>query len=227
MTTRRWGVAVALGVGVIVVLAALAAALTYSPLFEASTIRVEGSSRPDQQIIEAAGIQLGMNVYHLDADAAARLLMTDPWIRSASVRRQLPTTIVIEVSERSPVIVVAGQAVAADGTLLPGSPTAGLPEARMDIGEEVGADAIRWAASAAGSLDAQTQARLEYIVISYLDGTLSLRLRDGPPVRWGGPGDEVEKAAAVRALLDIHDRGRTMTSIDVSVPGSPSARFED
>jgi cell division protein FtsQ len=220
---RRWAVALALVVFVALVVAALGAAATYSPLFDASRIRVQGSSRPDRQILDAAGLTVGMNVYHLDTGAAERALLSDPWIRTVHVRRELPSTIIVEVEERVPVVVADGVAAAADGTALPGRAPHDLPPVRAAVGT-LEAGQVVWAAAAAGALDPATRARVEAIVVT-LDGSLMLTLDDGPLVRWGATGDDAAKAVALRALLRQHDGGRPMVTVDVSVPSAPSARF--
>ena len=52
------------------------------------------------EIRELAGVELGDQLLAVDADAVAKLLATHPWIASARVRRELPSVLAIEVSER-------------------------------------------------------------------------------------------------------------------------------
>lgn len=223
---RRWPVGVALIVIVIVGLAAAAAALTYTSLFDARRIRVEGSARPDADVIAAAGLDGDVNVFHLDTAAAEAALLADPWIQGAEVRRRLPHTVVIHVDERVPVLAVGERAYAADGTELPDTDVTGLPRARATTGE-VPDERIAEAAAAAGALSTALRADVGYVVIAP-DGELSLRLEDGPTVRWGEGGDASAKAAALEALLRYaQDRGRVVLTADVSAPNAPSARFDE
>jgi len=223
---RRWPVAVALVVLIVVTLGAAGAALTYTSLFDATRIRVEGSARPDATVISAAGLDGDVNVFHVDTRAAEAALLADPWIRSADVRRRLPHGLVIHVDERVPVLAVGGHGFAADGTDLPGADLAGLPLARATTGE-VPEERIPVAAAASGALTPALRADVGYVVIAP-DGELSLRLEDGPTVRWGTGGDVAAKAAALEALLRYADeRDRVMLTADVSAPNAPSARFAD
>ncbi|HYJ59959.1 MAG TPA: FtsQ-type POTRA domain-containing protein [Actinomycetota bacterium] len=224
---RRWPVAAAIAVLLVVTLAAVAAALTYTSLFRATRIRVEGSSRPDATVIAAAGLAGEVNVFHLDAGAAEAALLADPWVKAAEVRRALPHGVVIEVRERVPVLAVGERAVAADGTELPGAVASDLPRARGTMGE-IEASQVPAAAAAAAALSPALREQVGYVVIG-LDGDLSLRLDDGPSVRWGR-GDEqaAAKAAALEALLRYADeRDRVILTADVSAPKAPSARFDD
>ena len=137
-------------------------AITYTPLFEARHIRVEGavSLRPDA-VRSLAGIEPSTNVFHLQTQAVTASLLGDPWIASASVERDLPDTIVLSIVEREPVgmIEAMGEAsiLASDGTVLPASAatTSGvdtLPKVQAALGAP---DVAQRAAAAAllGALD--------------------------------------------------------------------------
>lgn len=52
------------------------------------------------QIVAAAGVTLGDRLLSLDTDEVAARLARHPWITAARVRRELPSTLVIEVTER-------------------------------------------------------------------------------------------------------------------------------
>jgi len=41
-------------------------------------------------VLDRSGIQLGQNIFKADTQAAAKKLRTNPWISTASVRRELP-----------------------------------------------------------------------------------------------------------------------------------------
>jgi cell division protein FtsQ len=96
---------VVLGVG-----AAIAARrhVTKSPRFALANLRVDGARhRSEGQIAAAAGVAIGQNVVDLDLEAARARLETDPWIERATLGRQLPATISIEVVEREAAAIVA------------------------------------------------------------------------------------------------------------------------
>jgi cell division protein FtsQ len=207
-------------------------AITYTPLFEARHIRVEGavSLRPDA-VRSMAGIEPSTNVFHLQTEAVAASLLSDPWIASASVQRDLPDTIVVSIVEREPVgmIDATGEPsiLASDGTILPASTATtsavdALPKVQAALGTPD--EAQRTAAAALlGALDPVVAHRVSELSVGQDLGT-SLTLRDGVTVDAGTPGDEAQKAVALRAVLRwAASGGHHLSSIDVSAPGAPSA----
>ena len=69
--------------------------------FQVETIEVSGNSRYTQeQVVEASGIQIGDNLYHMNKFQAAQDIREKlPYIGEVSIRRSLPSTIRITVSE--------------------------------------------------------------------------------------------------------------------------------
>lgn len=131
--TRLWG-GIKLAVGLLVVVAASGAiawgahrfALT-TPRFSVVEFAVEGNRRvSDDRVVRAAGLEAGRNIFEIDLDAAEQALLSDPWIESVRVARQLPGTVRIEMAERQ------AAAVAVLGTELYLVDTSGLPFKRLE-----------------------------------------------------------------------------------------------
>jgi len=207
------------------------AVATYTPLFHVRDIRVEGATTLSrEQVIGLAGIGPGSNVFHLDTDAVESALTADPWIAAATVERHLPGTVVIHVLERAPIarasLASSTTAIAGDGMILPGAPTAGLPEIRASVGELTAP--VR--TSAAEALDAMTpmlRARV-FAVVADPEGSLVMDLAGGLTVRYGTAGDEAAKAAALRSVLSwAAGQGVVLNDVDLSVPQAPSATLAD
>ncbi len=79
-----------------------------SSRFAVKTILVEGAAHRSQpDVAKKAGVELGKNVFSIDLEAARRGLLSDPWIERASVDRKLPGTLLIHVTEREPLALVA------------------------------------------------------------------------------------------------------------------------
>lgn len=78
--------------------------LTTSPAFAIDRIDVKGLSRMERaELLDAAGIDLGVNVFaRSPGDVKARLLR-HPWIAEATVSRRLPGSFALEVREREPI----------------------------------------------------------------------------------------------------------------------------
>jgi cell division septal protein FtsQ len=86
-------------------------------------------------VVARAGALRGQNIVRADLVAARRRLLDSPWIADATLRRQLPSTIEIQIVERRPVALArlargGLQLVAADGTVL--GPAAAI-QAGLDL----------------------------------------------------------------------------------------------
>ncbi|MDP9298853.1 MAG: FtsQ-type POTRA domain-containing protein [Actinomycetota bacterium] len=222
----RWVVALA----VCVVAAAGSFALTYTPVFRATTIQVEGAGSIGQRRLQTlSGVRFGVNVFRLDTAAVERRLEQDPRIETATVVRRLPSTVVIDVTVRVPVARIAdglggADVVGADGTRM-GAATTGkpLPELVWAGGRIPNQAGTRVAASAAAAMSTDLRGRVRRIVTA-ADGSIRLLLRSGVPVSYGPPTDLVAKGQAVEAVLRwASPQGRAITAIDVNVPGAPTA----
>lgn len=104
-SSRRPGRAY-LVISLIVILVALVMAMTV--FFRVHHITVQGNTRNSQEeILEAAGIQTGDNLFFVDLDAAGdRVLLQFPYLREVKLSRVLPDKIQMTVTEREPVGVV-------------------------------------------------------------------------------------------------------------------------
>lgn len=70
------------------------------------SVEVEGRHRAARQaILDALGVRRGVPILSVDLDAAKTRLEAIPWVRSASVERQLPDGLYIHLVEREPLAV--------------------------------------------------------------------------------------------------------------------------
>lgn len=77
-----------------------------SPRFALRELRVGAATHLDRDhIVALSGVTLGDRLLALDTDAVAVRLTRHPWIAAARVRRELPSTLIIEVTERRAVAV--------------------------------------------------------------------------------------------------------------------------
>jgi cell division protein FtsQ len=100
------------------------ALVTSSPSLRISRVVVHGHRylKP-ADVLSRVRMLDGENIVRADLEAARRRLLGSPWIADATIRRQLPSTIEIEVEERQPVALArlargGLQLVAADGMVL-------------------------------------------------------------------------------------------------------------
>ena len=108
------GVAVVVGISVAIAWGAHRYAIT-TPRFAIRQLDVRGNRHHSaDQLAHVAGIERGQNLFAVDAPAAEKKLLDNPWVRSAKVGRELPGTLRIEVTERD----VAAVTVLEDGLYL-------------------------------------------------------------------------------------------------------------
>lgn len=78
--------------------------LQTSPAFAIESIDVQGLSRMERpELLDAAGIKLGTNVFARSPEDVKARLLKHPWIAEATVSRKLPGSFAIRVREREPV----------------------------------------------------------------------------------------------------------------------------
>lgn len=79
-----------------------------SPAFAIATIELEGRARLEESdVLRAAGVSLGTNVFELSPEDVRARLERHPWIASAQVERRLPGTFRLTIVERTPSLVLA------------------------------------------------------------------------------------------------------------------------
>jgi len=82
-------------------------ALAESQTFRLTRLSLTGSEQLQRaEILKMAGIEPGMSLLKLDAEAVRQRLMASPWVSQARVRRVLPDELRIDLIERRPVAVV-------------------------------------------------------------------------------------------------------------------------
>jgi cell division protein FtsQ len=223
---RRWTIAAF----VVVLVATLAVAATYTALFAAKDIELRGSHRiPRPEVLSLARVNDRSNVFHLDAGAVERRLERDPRILEAHVTTSLPDRLMIEIVPRMPVAVVGTPEalVGADGVVIgPASDTVDLPALISPDGGPIAAGALATAAATAGALDPSLRGAVDAVVVTP-DGGLEVRLAAGFSASFGDASDLDAKAASLGALLAwVQERGVTVVSADLTVPGSPTAQLK-
>ncbi len=216
--------------GALLLLGGLAFGLTFTPMFHASDLRIEGEAHfSEAKILRIAGLNADTNLLHTDLSGAVRRLERQPWIARAAITRSLPHTLDIRIAERVPVArTVASDRpvlVSAGGTLMAGSGSAeGFPllSAADGVGE-LSDSALRTGAEAAAALPPALRPQVRTIDVD-TQGGLVLRTSSGIEVTYGDATQLEAKAQSLMAVLAWAEReGKGLATIDVTVPGSPTA----
>lgn len=217
-------------VAVAVALLVAAATVTALSMFRVRTISVRGSRHLTQnEVLRLAGVTKGTNILSLSPPSVARSLERDPWVLSATISKDLPSTVTVVVRERVPIAVARVgdvlRLVAADGTMLDEAPR----DARLPmIGAVKGAPppSSAGAGAAARAIAAMTPATRDQVsrVAVLSDGSLRVRLLGGAMVMYGTASELRAKAVSLEALLRWATRqGGHLATADVHVPSNPTA----
>ncbi len=202
-----------------VILLAVAGWIGYgTSLLGVREITVSGSqiAGPDA-VREAAAVAADTPLARVDTDEVADRVRALPSVAHVDVRRSWPHTLVIEVTERTAVAVVAGpdgfSVLSADGVVFnrvatPPAGTALLRLASPGPGDPSTVAALRVLAA----LSPRLRSELRELVAESPTG-LVLNLTDGRVIRWGDAERSDIKAAVATALLD-----RPGQTIDVTIP---------
>ena len=112
--TARWGLRLGIAGGVSYgALLGVQHAYDYattSPRFEARALVFEPTPHvSDAELRALMGITPGTNILSLEVDGLAEKVSEHPWVRRASVTRELPDTLIVEVEEHQPrAVLLAG-----------------------------------------------------------------------------------------------------------------------
>ncbi len=215
---------------------------TRSPLLDVDTIHVVGSRHTSAAVVvRATGVRRGDAMLDVDDGAVASRVRALPWVDTATVRREWPGTVTVDVTERRAVAAARGPSasatqetwflVDADGRLLARQSHAqeGLPAIEGGpFGDSPGATIDASGRGALAVARAIGPDRVPQIpVVAVVDGDqLELRLAGDSPGRSGGvvrfgPADQIrEKLLAVFTVLDHVDL-RGLAVLDVRVPSAP------
>jgi len=133
---RALGVILALG-GAIAVGRLLQHHLTTSKAFAIDRIDVQGLTRIErEELLDAAGIDIGTNVFARSPEDVQAQLLRHPWIASASVTRRLPGRFAISVREREPLALLVLEPCQSDLVNAPPASPAATSASDAGCGEE-------------------------------------------------------------------------------------------
>jgi cell division protein FtsQ len=224
----------------VTLLLALAAAavgalvLTQSPVLDIDRVRVSGTGHtaPDE-VIRASGVRTGEPMVGVDPGDVRRRVGELPWVDDVTVRRVWPSTVELEVTERSVAAMVQvtddrAAFVDTGGRVLSIEPRAGDAAAdlagplvltgvsgRLEEGELLPADARD-----ALTVAERVAERMPGVVAS-VSVDLDAALVGGGAIRFGSTEQLDDKVTAAKTVLDAVDTA-CLETLDIRVPGSPA-----
>lgn len=186
-----------------------------SPYFSLQNIEVAGNiSLKPLEIIEYSGLELGENIFQLDAVTAVNRINMCPKVKTVEARRVLPSTLVFTITERQPAALVVGQNgfIVVDLEAVYLEKVQALKDFQLPLisGVDVDADARPGASLATDGLNAALKLTtmlnpkfLENVAEIMAPSSLSLTLKtvQGVEVRFGEPRDLERKIGLMQSLL--------------------------
>ncbi|WP_144714501.1 FtsQ-type POTRA domain-containing protein [Curtobacterium pusillum] len=197
----------------------------FSPLMALQTIEIKGTNRVDEtQLRQALSDQVGTPLARLDFGAIKRDIAGFPLIESYVTEEAPPHTLVITVTERTPVVAVrSGKSfdlVDPAGIVVQSSPKqpANMPLADVG-GAKLGSSVFRTMTEVVLALPSTVRAQVTSVKATTADD-VTLSLKDGSTVVWGNPEQSDAKAALLAALVKDHAARNpgVVVEYDVSAP---------
>lgn len=218
--TRRRTIA---SVGVsLLVLAGITAAMPFTPMMPVHGVNVDGNAAlTPEQVEELTGIVPETPMGRVDVRAAAEGVAANPWVKSATVKRDWPSSIQVDVEEYTAVAFVAledgAHLIDAEGKdfLVADPPPGAMELVGPGIEDEEGKRAaVEIAASISEKARGQVEALDARGPYEYV-----LRLREGRTVAWGAAEDNANKALALESVLQMEG-----TEFNISNPELVTSR---
>lgn len=215
----------------------------HSSLFTIKSVFTRGNRVvSSQEIKKLAGIRPGTNIFDFDSRAAARAVLIIPRVKTAEIKRHLPSTVEIKVQERKPWALLVGKGYFAlmddEGVCLESRtsldmsawPLITLDNAppRFRPGQRLDPRSIKALRLIIDRVPAELAKSIsEYHCSS--DGQLTIYTLDGVEVRVGRPERLHEKMQYfIEAMkLDREDGpGNSLASIDLRFEGQPIVSYK-
>ncbi|MDE0803463.1 MAG: FtsQ-type POTRA domain-containing protein, partial [Acidimicrobiales bacterium] len=221
----------------VAVLALTAVIVLKSPILDVDEVAVTGARAVDAEaVIEATGVQTGSALLLVDLDAVQRAVEALPWVEEASVARDLPGALSIDIIERTPAAIGAADDGASvlvdpDGHVLGSADPAAFPASVPAIPTFVRVVATDAPPAPGGRVDASL---LEAIALAerlrgdpanvvaavHLEPTLRLELAGGGIVDFGDADGVDGKVDAFRTIHARVDQA-CLELLDLRVPTRP------
>lgn len=213
-----------IGLGIAMLAAGVGWLVLVSSVLGVHSVSVEGAESIDaDRVREQAGLDAGEPLATLDTDGIVERIERLPRVADASVHRDWPRGVSLEVRERSTVAVVA------DGDAYRGVDIEGVdfrayrkrpdgvPVITMrDPSGDGREGALREAAQVIGALDPSVADRVRRVQVASAN-SIDLLLGNGDRVRWGSADDSERKSEVLHALLEV-----PAAVYDVTAPEHPA-----
>jgi cell division protein FtsQ len=225
-------IAVTLSVSALLMLVALTAAATFSPLLAIKKISIVGTERLNaEELVKALQGELDTPLPLLNQQRIAESLAGFEIIESFSATAVPPNELLVRVSERQALCIVQFEGAPwlhdpAGVRLGLAEPTDVLPTI-VTTENPKESDQFKFAVQVLLALPQELLGQVEFIEARSKDDVqMSLRGNLGQKIIWGDSSEAVLKSKVLQVLL-LNNQGASSVTFDVSSPNAPVARFEN
>ncbi|MBS1846847.1 MAG: FtsQ-type POTRA domain-containing protein [Actinobacteria bacterium] len=215
--------------GGLALVAGLAWAALQSPLFAVRHVEVHGSAHVDARQVAAAGIAPGVAMIDVVPGRASHRIESLPWVAHATVKREWPGRVLVEIVDREPVAQVAAGsrfATVDDTGRVLETGVARMATLPLLANRSAAAPGLRIASAGplldtAAALPDRYRGKVASVGFTR-DGSVALQLDDDAVVTVGQVGDFGAKFASLDAVLAHVGTLHGGCTLDVSVPTAPT-----
>lgn len=206
-STRQRRLSLTAGIGSVVVLAIVVVVATTSPLFALTSIRVEGVGRlPVDEVIAQLQPLAGTPLARVSPDDVVGELSDVALVQSVSSAIELPNTLVVRITERTPIVasqVASGYAVLDRAGVVLWEQESRPPEFPLLVGAaDPSARGFQEVAAALAAIPGEVLSRIDRVSASSADTVLFTLRNSSHRVLWGSSDMSGEKARALPAALN-------------------------
>ncbi len=205
--------------------------LIRSPFFEVAAVEVRGNELlSTEEILSVAGLSAGVNIFRVHLGEAGEKLGALPLVKEASVERRFPSTIIVNIEERRPLVLVdienAFWEVDAEGVVLRRQ-RAGIEGLPVVTGAVPGEQTMSKALAVTAELPETIRQELSEINVS--EGyRITLYTVDGIPVHLGRADALDAQVLILGEVLDaVRASGRTVEYIDLAEPHNAVVKYKE
>ena len=223
----------------IIMVAIAAYVILRSPYFDIRQVVIQGNHYLVEEDIRAATpINTGENIFSVNVSEATEQLKKVPMVKDARITRDLPATVLINITERRPLGILPtgggfvevdeeGMCLQRSGAGVLGLPVlTGIQVESVSPGDHIHNELLAAILEIAGGLPTEVTEELSEIHIDP-DRQVKMYTLGHIPCYFGG-SDEIEAKGAVLAqlLLEIKEHGLKVEYINISSVDKPAVKYK-
>lgn len=200
--------------------------LYHSGIFNVTKVEITGNKAvPAAKVVQACNVDQETNLLSVSTDGIRDRLLKNSWIKDAAVKRSLPHTLKVELTERTPAVLVSysgkfflvdedlfviTERQYADGANVP--TVTDLPIAKIKVGDKLMNEPLDNVVKCLKSMDPALRKTISLVSAPSID-KLSLYNKDNVEILYGEAKQADQKNKVLQSILK--EQGRQVIFIDI------------